>query len=331
MVETELLLKRNLRDEVMNDKQLEVLDSVRKIIYLGNSNYSTVEQVANYYEVGIEAIKSTGKRNKEELEDNGMKYYKKSEILLMVQCEPIEIPNRGTTLFTKRAILNLGMLLEESSVAKEVRTLLLDNHFQLQDVHEKLVNGEEIEISKTSPTYFIDKEINLREKEKELKTTMTDAIINGDMDSYLSISCQVNNIKEQIIALGKEKEELFKPKVDLYNKFLDSNSTYSFTDTSKMISTLAKAERSDISITVTKLTEFLRDKGILCKTKTPDKVKNDGSVKKGKYKNLPNKNYEDMFDTISVKVNNFNTVQTRVKSSGVEFIYEELKKSKQAV
>lgn len=125
--------------------------------------------------------------------------------------------------------------------------------------------------------------------------------------------------------LLKSNKEL-KTKAGKWDKFLGTDSTYTFTDVSKLISTMSNEEKSDIEISSSKLTEFLRDSGILCKTKTPDKIK-DGKVKKGSYKNLPNKEYEEYFDVISVKANGFNKVQTRVKSKGVEFIYETLKNS----
>lgn len=335
MVETELLLKRNLRDEMMNDERLEVLDKVKEIVTLSGTDLSTTEQVANYYEVGIEAIKSTANRNKLELESNGLITLKGSELKAFkgklqdeTTLEQLKFTSQ-LALFNKRSILNVGMLLEESSIAKEVRTLLLDNHFQLQDIHEKLVNGDEIEIDKTSSTYFVDKELELRQEEKSLLVEMSEAILKGDMNTYMMVNCKANNIKEQLIVLEKEKSDLMKPKADKWDKFLDSNSTYSFTDVSKLISTMATEEHSDIDISVVELTKFLRSEGILCKTKTPDKVKADEKVKKGSYKNLPNKDYESYFDVVSVDAGKFKKVQARVKPNGIEYIYD-LLKSKQA-
>lgn len=117
---------RNNDEMLMNEQQRkELIDKVDVLDKVG-SGYATVEQVVNYYEVGIEAIKSIMKRHKDELSNNGMKCYKKSEISLMVQSEPLEIPNRGMNLLTKRAILNVGMLLTGSEVAREVRSRLLD-------------------------------------------------------------------------------------------------------------------------------------------------------------------------------------------------------------
>ncbi|MBN1076023.1 hypothetical protein DVV91_17010 [Clostridium botulinum] len=234
--ENELMEKRELREILINEERLEILNKVKEITTLGDTDYSTVEQVAEYFEVGKEAVQSLIKDNREELENNGFKLHKRNEILNVLKGQlEISIPNRGMNLFSKRSVLNVGMLLRDSMVAKEVRTMLLDNHFQLKDTHEKLKNGEKINIDKTNPEYFINTELELREQEKNLKTKMTDVIIAGDMDSYLAISCQVNNIKEQLIKLEKEKIELLKPKADFHDSVNDTSGTIKVGDFAKLL------------------------------------------------------------------------------------------------
>lgn len=130
-----------------------------------------------------------------------------------------------------------------------------------------------------------------------------------------------------VVDLIKNNKRL-QVKADCFDKFLDTSSTYTFTEVSKLISTISKEnEESEIKISSTKLTEFLRNEGVLCKTKTPDKKKEDGTIKKGSYKNLPNKDYENYFDVVSVEAGKFNKVQTRVKPEGVKFIYNKLKEN----
>lgn len=97
---------------------------------LPNTEYATTEQVARYYEVDIEAINSIVNRNRDELESDGMKIFKKKDIERNIQNEGnvkvvryqghieiidkkqpvIKIANRGARLFPKRAILRVGML-----------------------------------------------------------------------------------------------------------------------------------------------------------------------------------------------------------------------------
>ena len=120
--------------------------------------------------------------------------------------------------------------------------------------------------------------------------------------------------KAMVIDLMKNNKKL-QVKADKWDRFLETDGTYTFTETCKLISTMAKEESSDIKISATKLTEFLREKGILSKNKSGKK-----------YTHVPNKDYDDKFNVSSVKTNGgFNTTQTKVKSTGVEFIYDLLK------
>ena len=316
MKENELLLKRNLRDEVINEDRLEVLDNVKCIITIPNTILSTVEQVANYYEVGDKAINSLMGRNKEELESNGLIILKGTELKAFkgqlqdeVTLNKLKFASQ-LALFDKRAILNVAMLLEESQVAKEVRTLLLDNHFQLEDVHNKLINNEEIEIDKTSPTYFIDRETELREKEKSLSTEMTQAILKGDMNTYLKISCEVNGIKEEIIALAKEKEELSKSKVEGYDQFIGTENLLSW-------DTVAK----NLGIGRNNLLKELRIHKIL----QTDTYEYRGKTYSGEHHNVPYQQYMKYFE---VKFDTYGTKKkatTKVTASGQEYLFKKLK------
>lgn len=120
--------------------------------------------------------------------------------------------------------------------------------------------------------------------------------------------------KAMVVDLMKNNK-ILKVKANKWDKFLKSDSTYTFTQVSKLISTMATEEKSDIKISVQKLTEFLRDEGVLSKNKSGDK-----------FTNAPNQKYEDYFNVSSVNVKGkFDTTQTKVKSSGVEYIYDLLK------
>lgn len=129
MIEKEILEKKEIRENMVD--RIEVLENTKKLLLLGDSEFATTQQVADYYEVEENTLQQLIKRNREELETNGFRLYKKNEILnvLHVQLEK-ELPNRGMNLFSKRAILNVGMLLEDSKVAKEVRSRLLDVEYE---------------------------------------------------------------------------------------------------------------------------------------------------------------------------------------------------------
>jgi len=60
-----------LRSKHMN--RVEVLDRVGGLLLLPNTEIATTKQVAEFYDVGYEAIATLVKRNKGELEGNSLK------------------------------------------------------------------------------------------------------------------------------------------------------------------------------------------------------------------------------------------------------------------
>lgn len=92
-------------------------------------DYMTEPMVANFYKVTNKAIHNIGDRNKEELERYGYKAYKKSEVekLLKPQLEVLEnVPNRGLRLYPIKAVIVVGMMLTDSSVAEQLRSDIMD-------------------------------------------------------------------------------------------------------------------------------------------------------------------------------------------------------------
>lgn len=216
-IKFDLLNNLNEREIIMNEERLDILDKVKKLVMLKGTEYMTTQMVADYYERPFKTVNSIMLRNKEELIKNGLKILKGEELKEFkgklqdeVTLKEIKFVSQ-LALFNKRAILNVGMLLTESPIAEEVRTLLLDNHEQLIHIHDKLENGEEIteeDINKIDPLYFQKKEEELRKQEKDLNISLVEAINTGDMNKYMAIDCQKNKIKEELIALEKERNNL---------------------------------------------------------------------------------------------------------------------------
>ena len=149
-VKFDLLNNQNEREIIMNEERLDVLDKVKELVMLKGTEYMTTKMVAEYYNVAEGTIKALVSRNNDELIKNGYKVlYKeklkefKGKLQDATTLNEIKFVSQ-LALFNKRSILNVGMLLEDSPVAEEVRTLLLDNHEQLNNIHKKLDNGEEI-------------------------------------------------------------------------------------------------------------------------------------------------------------------------------------------
>ena len=221
----DLLNNQNEREIIMNEERLDILDKVKELVFMKGTEYMTTKMVADYYEVSYEAIKSLVSRHKKELTQNGYKLVTGKEMKKFLvsfnlkltnkkgyfECNGEKFANRSNGLFNKRSILNVGMLLTDGDIAEQVRTLLLDNHEQLNNIHKKLDNGEEIteeDIDKSNPLYFVNREKELRQQEKNLNISLAEAINAGDMNKYMAIDCQKNKIKEDLLDLEKERNNL---------------------------------------------------------------------------------------------------------------------------
>lgn len=147
------MVNENLLDAETRSKmagRVEVLDKVKKLFLLPQLNMMTVEHVADYYNVDRDAINSCYYRNKEEIDldgvekriaksfferdfhfENHVKYRSHTDFQLS-DGVILRVPNVGVRLFSKRAVLRIGMLLRDSVIAREVRTQLL-NAFEKTD------------------------------------------------------------------------------------------------------------------------------------------------------------------------------------------------------
>lgn len=124
-----------------------------------------------------------------------------------------------------------------------------------------------------------------------------------------------DELKLQVFKELQSNNEKLKVKAGKFDKFLSTDSSYTFTEVAKLLSTKANEDYgNDLKIGRNKLTEYLRDKGILSKTKHGNS-----------YSNLPNQKYESYFHVVVRGVNSeINKPQCRVNSNGVEFIYDML-------
>ena len=123
------------KEYIDNEQNYDILDKIKAIPYLNDDMVLSVEQVANYYEVSNEAIKTVIKRHRDELEEDGISTMVGEElrefkrILTEVHGASQSLIGKRTanlTIVTKRAMLRIGMLLTTSPIAKKVRNYLLD-------------------------------------------------------------------------------------------------------------------------------------------------------------------------------------------------------------
>lgn len=136
-----------ISDREMRDKcagRYEVLEKVKKLLLLPGTDLMSIDQVADYYEVSSQGIKNLYSQNREEIDGDGTKmlsrdfYNGSTEKSTSVEVRQtsvtytfengqiVTINNRGLKAFSRRAVLRIGMLLQQSEVAREVRNQLLN-------------------------------------------------------------------------------------------------------------------------------------------------------------------------------------------------------------
>lgn len=105
---------------------LDVLDKVGVLRCLPDDMHVTTDMVAEFYQVGLEAVRSVVKRNRDEFDADGMAVVSRAEFDERFKLNLSSNRANSFTLYPRRAILRLGMLLRDSPIARQVRDYLLD-------------------------------------------------------------------------------------------------------------------------------------------------------------------------------------------------------------
>ncbi|PSR64303.1 hypothetical protein C8259_08875 [Nocardia nova] len=110
--------------------RVDVLDKVGVLRTLPDDLHVITDMVAEFYQVDRETVLTVVKRNRDELEDDGFRVIGRSEVTSILNVTPDQIGMSRTapnmSLFPRRAVLRVGMLLRDSAVARRVRDMLLD-------------------------------------------------------------------------------------------------------------------------------------------------------------------------------------------------------------
>ena len=162
-------VKKETNDNIISDRSMrdkcvghyEVLERVKELLLLPDTDLMSINQVADYYEVSTDYVKALYGSNREEIDSDGTKilprdFYDgsvKNPTSVKEQTkvtytfddgQVISINNRGLKAFSKRAVLRIGMILQQSSVAREVRTQLLNiEEKTLEEVKTHDINEEQ--------------------------------------------------------------------------------------------------------------------------------------------------------------------------------------------
>ena len=210
--ETTLIEQKDLRDQCI--AKVEVLDKVKKLFLLPGMEMMSTKMVADYYEVDQEVIYKCYNRNKKEIDPDGVCVKKQREFLTGqdVQTEKLpykvvlhlndgttfDVPNSGLRMFSRRAVLRIGMLLRDSRVAQEVRTQLL-NTFEVATAEQKTA------VITTEQCYLLN---------------INKAYAAGDMDALMRAVDEMREFQERHIAALNETLEALNGTIDVLNNEL---------------------------------------------------------------------------------------------------------------
>lgn len=192
-----IIESRTLRDVAI--ERLEVLDKVKKVMTIPRTDLLTTPQVAQYFGVQNATIRMVYKRNKEEIDSDGVMRFTFAELRnhletsqdvtpqiervgkgpysMTIDGTTVQVNPANNTLFTKRAVLRIAMLLRDSEIAKEIRT-------QLLNVVEVVEDNTPVAMTATL------------DEEMQLTTNITEAFKDGDIVRLLKCAAELNNFQK---------------------------------------------------------------------------------------------------------------------------------------
>ena len=199
--EESLINNKEERDKYID--RINVLEQVKNIITLPNTSKLTTTQVAEYFNVDNTTIENYYKLKKfkslkEELIEDGLKLEKYSEIIDMTGLNyktllnnGFKISKRGSYIFTKRCILRIAMVMRNNSIAKEVRTRLLDIIHDTEKNNPKIINNI----------------INEIRDEQQIQKELIEAVMCGDFAKETQLKTELIGLKnKRITELEKENK-----------------------------------------------------------------------------------------------------------------------------
>ena len=143
----------------------DVLDEIGALRILPDDMHVTAEMVAEFYDTTTEVVRQVVVRNRDELDTDGYVVLRRSEVSDKLSLTPDQLgmPRTSPTisLFPRRAVLRIGMLLRDSAVARQVRTYLLD--------------GETAAVPPRSPSELTRRDILIMALEAEDRADLAEA------------------------------------------------------------------------------------------------------------------------------------------------------------
>ena len=128
-----LVESKSLRNEYLgkytDDRALEVINKTKALVmaFWEGKNIATTKQLADFYGVDEDTVQKSSLRNKDEFLSDGLQVLRGKALRDAVDILSVaSVKSSVLTIWTPRAALRLGMLLRDSDVAKQLRSLILD-------------------------------------------------------------------------------------------------------------------------------------------------------------------------------------------------------------
>lgn len=216
-----LVESRTAREQFID--KVEVLEKVKALPTLPDDLHVTIDMAAEYYEVEKKTAEKVIERHKNEFLSDGYKVLKGKEFkdfvtdVASVANFQVNPKARSLALLPRRAVLRLGMLLQESEVARRVRDYLLDMESyavqKLREENERLQKDlqklEKDNNTKAVELYFAQEKIS---DQKELIEKLF-----GKHEYYLGRIKELEAEAEH----HKEVAEIYKSIIDEWKEMLE--------------------------------------------------------------------------------------------------------------
>lgn len=223
MKETDFIESKTLRDEMCQDEYLDILERVGQLITIPGTAYTTKENAAKFYEVSVGTIDSATSRHRDELVADGYKMLSAKEFCTLHDAR-IKSKARFLSLYPRRAMLRLGMILRDSRIAKMVRSYLLAVEENVSSVRsDKLSQMADQIVSQALILKAIVSEINMTKDDvKKLKKKYDDhdsriAALETLQDKELLVTEHLS--LEQIDELRKMVKKIDAKSISVWRRF----------------------------------------------------------------------------------------------------------------
>ena len=222
-----------------NTSKTDLIDMLKQ--YGKVVDYMTEKLVAEFYGVNEYTIKHIGDRHKYELEKYGYKLYRKSEIekIQKSQLGGLEnIPNRGLRLYPIQAVIIIGMMLTDSSIAEKLRSDIIKKIFSPKeefnlDTKELLKELRELRREVENLNSKINILSDNQNKNSNIETSKVNYKDENIIDdfNYSRFLNHINNLTDNTLLNKKEFLNLFNSYKFYYkelgimalNKFMNEN------------------------------------------------------------------------------------------------------------